>query len=85
LALGSISGFVPEDVDNNDSGDYPLDLVNMTLLDSSEVVIAFVLTTNNGFYVFNDLPSGSYTVIKSDLPDYVSVSDVSGANDKCCC
>jgi hypothetical protein len=35
LALGSISGFVREDVDNNDSGGYPLSLVNMTLLDSS--------------------------------------------------
>ena len=79
--LGSISGNVKEDVDNNDSGDVDLGGVTITLLDSAREEIATRITDANGNYVFNDLPAGDYYVIETNLDGYSDVSDVDGPND----
>ena len=79
--LGSISGNVKEDVDNNDTGDVNLVNVQIDLLDSTGAVVATRFTDSDGNYVFNDLPMGSYTVVETNLPNYVDVSDTDPPND----
>ena len=76
--LGSISGNVMEDLDNDDVGDVDLAGVNITLLDGSGNVIASRLTDSDGNYVFSDLPAGTYSVVEKNLPGYLDVSDVEG-------
>ena len=79
--LGSISGTVLEDIDNNDTGDVPLVGVRIDLFDSTGTLVATTFTDGNGFYQFVDLPLGDYTVVEVNLPNYLDVSDVDGAND----
>ena len=70
-----------EDLDNNDTGDVDLSGVTITLYDANGDVVATRLTDTEGNYVFYDLPSGDYTVIETNLPGYLDVSDVDGPND----
>lgn len=79
--LGSISGNVTVDVDNNDTGDTELPGVLITLLDRFGVVVGTTLTDSSGYYVFYDLLAGDYTVVETNLAGYADVSDVDGAND----
>ena len=76
--LGSISGNVTEDLDNNDTGDVALFGVNVTLLNGIGDIIATTLTDSNGKFIFNNLPAGNYTVVEKNLPTYLDVSDVEG-------
>ena len=76
--LGSISGNVMEDVDNDNIGDLDLARVNITLLDINKKAIVSTLTDNDGNYIFYDLPAGTYTVVEKNLPTYLDVSDVEG-------
>jgi hypothetical protein len=62
--LGSISGKVKEDVDNNDSGDVDLANVFITLLDSGGIVVGTTLTDSSGTYAFYNLPAGNYTICR---------------------
>ena len=79
--LGSISGNVKEDINNDDIGDINLVTVRIDLLDSTGMIVATRFTDVNGNYVFNDLPMGSYTVVETNLPNYVDVSDTDPPND----
>jgi len=79
--LGSISGNVKEDVDNNNSGDTNMSSVLISLLDNSGFVIRTTLTDTSGNYLFSSLPSGNYTVVELNPPGFVDVSDVDGLND----
>jgi len=81
LFFGSISGFVLGDINNSDTGDVPIGGVNLFLFDSAGKIVSFKLTDSNGFYEFNGLPTGTYTVVETDLPGFISVSDTSGSND----
>ena len=76
--VGSISGNVTEDLDNNDTGDVALSGVNVTLLNGNGNIIASTLTDSNGMFMFSGLPAGNYTVVEENLPIYLDVSDVEG-------
>ncbi|GHA12145.1 hypothetical protein GCM10008090_22520 [Arenicella chitinivorans] len=69
--LGSISGTLYSDVDQN--GDYAaatdgeLQGITLNLVDAGGNVIATTVTDEAGFYRFNGLPDGNYTVEISDI------------------
>ena len=70
-----------EDVDNNNIGEVNLVGVTITLLDSSNSVVATTLIDSNGDYLFVDLPVGVYSVSETNLAEYSDVSDVDDTND----
>ena len=76
--VGSITGSVKEDLDNNDSGDAPLPGVTLTLLDSAGNVVATTVTDSTGSFTFVNVPAGNYTVVETNPPGYVDVSDSGG-------
>lgn len=74
-----ISGQVTEDDDNDLEGETPIEGVVITLIDSDGEI--FMTETDvNGEYLFEDIDPGPYTIIESDLGDFVSVSDVDGGD-----
>ena len=83
--LGSISGNVTSDDDNDDIGDTNLEGVTVELLDDSGAVIDTTLTDAAGNYSFTDLPTGEYQVRETNLPDFSDVnefdSDVTDTDD----
>lgn len=76
--LSSIAGTVFEDTDNDDIGDQALGGVTVELLDAADVVIDSAVTDANGDYFFSDLNAGDYSVVQTNLPDYVDVGDSDG-------
>ncbi len=87
----TISGFVRADIDNNDTGDEPLEGVVLTLKDSlgndidsdpitSGVQPTTTLTAADGSYSFTNLPAGNYQVVEVQPSGYISVSDVDGGD-----
>ena len=76
--VGSITGSVKEDLDNNDSGDAALPGVTVTLLDSLGNIIATTVTDSSGIFTFVNMPAGSYTVVETNLLGYTDVSDNGG-------
>ena len=85
--LGTISGTVLEDTDNDDVGDTPIEGVEVTLtaVDSGET---FTTTTDeNGNYSFDGLEPGEYTVTFQDESeideDYVDVFDGDESTRRC--
>ena len=88
IELGTISGFVRIDTDNNGTGDAPFPGVLLSLLDGSGNPILDnsnnpiqVATLPNGSYSFTLVPTGTYRVVQSQPNGYASVSDVDGANN----
>ena len=86
--LGTISGTVLADADNDGDGDIFLAGVTVNLLDSLgnpvlDGLNAPIETTTNssGFYSFTQVPAGSYRVSQNQPAGYASVSDVDGANN----
>ena len=79
--LGSISGNVSEDTDNDDIGEEPLSGVTIMLLDSSGGMVSATETDALGTYVFCDLPVGDYQVKETDPSTLVSVSDIDDNGD----
>lgn len=75
----SISGQVLEDVDLNGSGDIPIALSSMTLIDVSGVVVGTTLTDSSGDFSF-DAPAGRYNVVVVASPQYVALSDTDGGD-----
>ena len=77
--LGTISGTVLEDTDNDDVGDAPIEGVEVTLTDVDSGETYTTTTDENGNYEFTDLEPGEYTVTFQDEseidPDYVDVFD----------
>ncbi len=83
--LGSISGSVLADIDNDDIGDDPLSGVALTLkdsngndIDSDDItpgVQPTTTTTNaSGAYSFANLAPGTYRVVETDPAGYLSVT-----------
>ncbi|WP_347250248.1 SdrD B-like domain-containing protein, partial [Zoogloea sp.] len=77
---GTISGTVTEDVDNDDTGDTPIAGVTVELKDSTGTVVQTTTTDANGNYTFNNVPTGTYTVVETNKPGYTDVGDVDGGN-----
>ncbi|MDP0490080.1 MAG: SdrD B-like domain-containing protein [Verrucomicrobiota bacterium JB023] len=86
VGLGSISGYVLEDTDNDAAGDRPLPGVVLSLTDGDgalldadpelEGIQPITTTTDvNGYYVFSGLLPGDYGVQESQPPGYLSVLD----------
>ncbi|GEP41717.1 hypothetical protein BGE01nite_10080 [Brevifollis gellanilyticus] len=82
---GGISGTVLADTDNNDTGDTPVSGVTVTLKDSSGNDIdsdaitpgiqpTTAITNASGVYTFTGVPPGSYRVVETDLPGYLSLT-----------
>ncbi len=70
--LGTIGDYVWLDTDGEGDQDEPgngISNVTVTLVDESGNVIGAVLTDENGYYEFTDLPAGEYTVVVGSGPD----------------
>lgn len=78
--LGSISGNVSEDINNDDLGEDNLSGVPIELRDRAGETVATTLTDSVGNYAFYDLPAGEYTVIETNLEDFLDVSDIDGGD-----
>ena len=77
--LGSIAGTVWDDLNGNgvvDPGEPVIPGVTIRLSNGETAV-----TDENGAYLFDDLPDGTYAVIEVDLPGYISTNDVDGGTD----
>jgi len=76
--LGTISGSVLEDINDDDIGDKPMEGVTIILYDEDGNEVARTLTGADGTYSFTDLPQGIYT-IKQEQPDgYLDVGETDG-------
>ena len=72
--LGSISGNVKSDDDNDDLGDTNLADVTVELLDNNGNAIATTTTNSRGNYKFNGITPGDYTVRQVNLDGYGDVT-----------
>jgi hypothetical protein len=81
ILLDSASGNVKEGNDNNDVGDVNLVGVPIKLFDASGAVVATSLTDSSDNYASYDLPEGSYSVMETNHPGYLDVSDIDGGDD----
>jgi hypothetical protein len=76
--FGSISGSVTSDTTGDGVGDTALPGVTITIYDSNGKVVGLTLTDSAGNYGFIGVPNGVYTVVQTNLPGYVDVSDTEG-------
>ena len=85
IALGSISGTVLADTNHDGLGDVGIPGVTLTLKDSSGndidsdplaagIQATTTTTVDDGSYSFPSLPAGTYQVVETDLPGYLSVT-----------
>ena len=79
--LGSLAGYVYIDA-NNDGvktvGEAPLAGVSVTLNDGDGNVVATTVTDSAGFYRFDDLIGGAYTVVESQAAGYLDGREALG-------
>lgn len=84
-SLGSISGQVLDDQNNDNTGDTPIVGVTLTLKDASGndidsnpalpgVQPTTTTTAVNGGYTFSNVPPGSYRVVETDPAGFISVT-----------
>ncbi|HBY80879.1 MAG TPA: hypothetical protein DEG47_28600, partial [Cyanobacteria bacterium UBA11148] len=78
--LGTISGNVLEDLDNNNTGDTGIGNVTVTLKDSAGNVVGTTTTAANGSYSFTNIATGNYTVEETTPSGYSDVGDSDGGN-----
>jgi protocatechuate 3,4-dioxygenase beta subunit len=88
--VGSLSGFVLEDSDNNNTGDHGIQDVSLTLLDSNGTPVddpnqagtqSYVVQTGpDGSFSFSGITTGTYQIQQSQPSTYFSVSDSDGGN-----
>ena len=82
-----ISGQVRDDTDGDgDLGDNDAGLANVKIeLDNGVCTLgvncASDLTDSNGIFIFSSLPDGGYTLVETDLADYISTADSDPPND----
>ncbi|MGD1714707.1 MSCRAMM family protein, partial [Dapis sp. BLCC M172] len=80
--VGTISGTVFEDTDNDGTGDTPLEGVELELQDDQGQTVGTTTTNEDGTYSFTDVAPGEYSVIETNLPGYEDVSEVDGGDDE---
>jgi len=89
LSLGSWSGNVSKDIDNDDAGEEMLQDVNITLYTdpngdgnpSDGVVVGSTLTDVNGDYNFSHLIPGDYVAVETQPPGLIDVTENEGGVD----
>lgn len=67
----AVGDYVWSDANQNgiqDAGELPVAGITVTLFNSSNVAVASAITDGNGFYFFNNLMPGTYTIGFSNLP-----------------
>lgn len=79
VQLGRIIGRVSLDTDNNGTGETNVVGAVVTLRNDSDNSTTIATTDSNGYYVFNNVPAGNYTVIYNEPADYASISDFDGS------
>ena len=82
----SIKGFVHADTDGNcefdpEKGDRPLAGVRIALLDADGNLVARTQTNEDGFYSFEDLPAGTYTIREVTPAGYLDGGEKAGTID----
>ncbi len=78
--LGSISGQVLVDTDNDSTGDRPIKKVTVEL-QNADGNVATTTTLADGSYNFANVPVGTYNVVQTNLDDtYLDVGDADGGN-----
>mmetsp|Transcript_12775 Transcript_12775/g.18359 ORF Transcript_12775/g.18359 Transcript_12775/m.18359 type:complete len:268 (-) Transcript_12775:183-986(-) len=81
--VGSISGKVQVDTNNDGTGDQNVPGVKVVLSSPGGTVIATTTTNGRGNYVFSSVPLGTYVVMEMNTgePTFFDVSDIDGTND----
>ena len=77
---GMVSGSVLEDVDGDDLGDQGIANVSLALIDATGET-QITSSADNGFYSFDRVVPGPFTIIQEQPIGYRSVSDAQGLND----
>ncbi len=85
LRLGSISGFVHVDLNGNcvleaAAGEQPLAGVTLELLSANGEVIGTALTDENGFYEFDNLLPGEYSIRQQQPGSHLDGDTKAGSN-----
>jgi len=79
--LGTITGSVLADTNNDNLGDTPLSGVALELRNATtNASIATTTTNGSGLYTFSNVVPGSYKIYETQPSGYVSVSDKDGGN-----
>lgn len=90
VSPGIISGYVFEDIDNNNSPSgfegIPGVSVNLHADNNTDGVpdgaaLSTVMTTSTGYYVFGDLTIGNFVIVQSQPAGYNSIQDIDFTND----
>jgi len=88
-SLGTISGTVLEDTNNDDIGDVAIAGVTLTLFTDPNgdgnpadgVSRGSTTTASNGSYSFTNVPPGRYVVVQAQPSGFLSVTDTDGGTD----
>ncbi|MEM1305167.1 MAG: SdrD B-like domain-containing protein, partial [Planctomycetota bacterium] len=78
-----LSGYVYHDASDDglfDSNEDPIAGVELTLLDAAGAVVATTTTDDQGFYKFNNLDAGTYTVVEAQPNGFFDGKDTAGTS-----
>ncbi|MDJ0647278.1 MAG: SdrD B-like domain-containing protein [Xenococcaceae cyanobacterium MO_188.B19] len=78
---GVIRGNVKADTNNDGDGEVNLENVTITLTNTTTSATVTTTTDASGNYIFADLPSGTYTVVETNLSGYADVSEQDSVTD----
>ncbi|MEA1954496.1 MAG: SdrD B-like domain-containing protein, partial [Campylobacterota bacterium] len=76
--LGTISGMVLEDINDDNIGDRPMADITINLYDENGNLVATTVTDANGYYEFSGLPQGTYTIHEIQPNGYLDVGETNG-------
>jgi serine-aspartate repeat-containing protein C/D/E len=77
----SLAGFVYHDANNNglrESGETPIPGTTVILLDAGGTQVATTTTDGNGFYIFANLPAGTYRIREVQPSGWLDGKDAAG-------
>jgi len=73
--VGTIAGFVLEDINNDDEGDQGLEGILVSLYDLQNSIVSTKRTANDGSFEFTDIAPGDYYLSETDRVGFDDVSD----------